>query len=375
VNKWNVVYCRVSSQEQRENQTIAGQRSEVLRYCQARGIQIDKVYDADDGVSGTIRLDQRPGGSQLLADAAAGRIERIIGWKIDRLGRGLRDYLNLKNRLARLGVSVTFTSQELPEGRQGLMMEQFLAMIAEQESLNIKENTCRGLEAKARAGGWTGGSVPLGYRVAGAKHEARLVLHELYAKVVRRLFELCADGKSCTDLVDYLNTEGIPTARQNTSSIWRPGSVHQILTNTIYTGTRQFRRRRWYREENDAGDIIRRIERTPQRVIEYAVPQIVDQDLFDRANQQLKARRNETLAHAKNQYLLRQKITCSVCGLKYTGSVKYYRCAGRHYARTLKPRKPCTGLYLNRSEVEERIWNYIAGFIAFPGDILEELER
>ena len=55
----DAVYLRVSSEEQRERQSIETQRAEALRYCGAHSIASPTVY-ADDGVSGTIPFERRP---------------------------------------------------------------------------------------------------------------------------------------------------------------------------------------------------------------------------------------------------------------------------------------------------------------------------
>ena len=64
-------YFWVSTEDQRERQTIETQVGEVRRHCEQHGIALYDTY-ADDGVSGTIPFDQRPAGARLLQDARAG---------------------------------------------------------------------------------------------------------------------------------------------------------------------------------------------------------------------------------------------------------------------------------------------------------------
>ena len=49
------LYLRVSSDEQKERQTIETQRAFLGEYCRLYGLEVAEVY-ADDGVSGTIQL-------------------------------------------------------------------------------------------------------------------------------------------------------------------------------------------------------------------------------------------------------------------------------------------------------------------------------
>jgi len=59
---------RVSSEEQRERETIAIQREFLQEYCCLYRLKVAQIY-ADDGVSGTVPLHERPEGRRLLEDA------------------------------------------------------------------------------------------------------------------------------------------------------------------------------------------------------------------------------------------------------------------------------------------------------------------
>src|SRR5947207_385202 len=97
------IYARISSEEQRENQTIKTQIDAAKRWVEFQKlvehpIDIAEIY-LDDGVSGTIALDNRPAGKRLFDDAANARFELVLVYKIDRLGRDPRDILNATHRL------------------------------------------------------------------------------------------------------------------------------------------------------------------------------------------------------------------------------------------------------------------------------------
>lgn len=81
-----VLYARVSSEEQRERQTIETQIDEAVSWFAREGIALVGVY-RDEGVSGTIPLEERPDGKRLLADAQAGKFNLVAVYKVDRLGR------------------------------------------------------------------------------------------------------------------------------------------------------------------------------------------------------------------------------------------------------------------------------------------------
>jgi DNA invertase Pin-like site-specific DNA recombinase len=62
------LYLRVSSEEQRERETIELQREFLEQYCTLYGLEVADTYE-DDGVSGTVALHERPVGRRLLEDA------------------------------------------------------------------------------------------------------------------------------------------------------------------------------------------------------------------------------------------------------------------------------------------------------------------
>src|SRR5689334_7827659 len=96
------IYLRVSTEEQRDRQSIETQRDFATRYCDLHSIPISGFY-ADDGVTGTLALADRPEGKRLLEDAKLGRFESVLVYKLDRLGRDPRLLLNAINDLEVLG--------------------------------------------------------------------------------------------------------------------------------------------------------------------------------------------------------------------------------------------------------------------------------
>lgn len=66
------IYCRVSTDEQRDRQTIENQVELAARHCESKGMTVFDFY-RDDGVTGTIPLAERPEGKRLVEDARLGR--------------------------------------------------------------------------------------------------------------------------------------------------------------------------------------------------------------------------------------------------------------------------------------------------------------
>src|SRR5579862_4384321 len=99
------IYVRVSTEEQRERQSIVAQREFAAKFCDLHSLPVYETY-ADDGVSGTIPVGKRAGGNRLLADAKQGKFEQLLVFKLDRLGRETSLILEAVKELKNCGVRV-----------------------------------------------------------------------------------------------------------------------------------------------------------------------------------------------------------------------------------------------------------------------------
>src|SRR5512139_1872893 len=172
------VYLRVSTEEQRERQSIATQREFAERYCQLHSLTVYRVY-ADDGISGTVPLEKRPEGSQILSDARRGRFDQLLVYKLDRLGRETRLILNAVADLEKLGVRIRSGTEEFDTGTAtGRLMLTMLSGFASHEREVIRERSVAGTQRVAEAGAWLGGIVPYGYRKVGEKRNAHIIISD-----------------------------------------------------------------------------------------------------------------------------------------------------------------------------------------------------
>lgn len=148
------IYLRIST----DDQTLDSQSRPVREYCQRRGWTDVTVYE--DIISGS--KDSRPGLNTLLSDVRGGLIERVVCYKLDRLGRSLTHLALLLDELTRNAVPVICvtqgidTSSDNPVGKLQLGV---LMAVAEFERSMIRERTRAGLAA-ARARGVRLGGVP-----------------------------------------------------------------------------------------------------------------------------------------------------------------------------------------------------------------------
>src|SRR6185437_1841637 len=172
------VYVRVSTEEQRERQSIATQREFAVRYCELHQLAVHEVY-ADDGVSGTVPLEMRAAGIRLLEDARRAKFDQLLVFKLDRLGRDTRLILNNVAELEKHGVRVRSMTEEFDTATAtGRLMLTMLSGFAAHERELIRERSVAGTKRLAEAGAWLGGIVPYGYRKRGERGQSRIVISD-----------------------------------------------------------------------------------------------------------------------------------------------------------------------------------------------------
>src|SRR5215203_3510739 len=186
------LYLRVSSDEQRERESIKTQREFFDQYCELYGLEVAETY-ADDGVSGTVPLHERPEGRRLLEDARAKKFETLLVYRLDRLGRSLLVIVDAHDRLQVAGASLRSATEPIDTSNpSGRLIFQMLASFAEYERETIGERTRAGLHRAYRNGTHVG-RIPYGYQVG---EDGRLGVVEEEAAIVREIIANVAVGST-----------------------------------------------------------------------------------------------------------------------------------------------------------------------------------
>jgi DNA invertase Pin-like site-specific DNA recombinase len=139
------IYARVSTFDQEpENQL-----QELRRYIEARGWSV--VEYVDRGVSGS--KDRRPALDALVAAARRRKVDVLVCWRLDRLGRSLKHLITLLEELQTLGVAFISLAEGIDATTAaGKLQMHILAAIAEFERGRIRERVLAGLQRARRAG-------------------------------------------------------------------------------------------------------------------------------------------------------------------------------------------------------------------------------
>lgn len=226
-----VAYCRVSTDGQvgEDKFGIESQRDMIREYCGKNDIEIVNWY-IDEGVSGT--ESNRPALSRLLeGEVENPPVQYVIVAKADRLARDIMLYYGLKSKFADLGLEIISVTEDwsAQDKLTGMILENFLAIVAQIERENIRIRMSGGRRQKAKRGGYSGGKAPMGYKVV----NGMLVINEDEAPVVRFIFERKKQGLSMLSTVKALNDAGFRT---------RGGKEFMISTvQSIWNNERTYR--------------------------------------------------------------------------------------------------------------------------------------
>ena len=239
------IYARVSSERQRQEQTIQSQTAALRELAEQRDLVVpDEFMFEDDGFSGASL--QRPALEQLRDRAFDGCFEVVLCHAPDRLARRYAYQVLLLEELARGGIEVIFAKESERSGSpEDELLRQFQGMIAEYERANRRAVPPRKLH-RARAGAVSVLSgAPYGYRyVKRTEHaDAFYEIDELKAPIVREIFDrYVARRESIVQIGRALTEQHVPT-RTGTPH-WGSSTIWAILRNPAYIGLAAYGRRR-----------------------------------------------------------------------------------------------------------------------------------
>jgi site-specific DNA recombinase len=374
-------YARVSSDDQAMRGTIQTQIDTLERRLASEPDAEIVARYIDDGVSGTIPMDRRPGGGKLMADAIDHQFDELWVLATDRLGRDAPDVLRTRRLVQALGIRLM-----TPAGECNPLVTDIEAVIGDYVRVKFLADTARGIDRAARAGLYPGGIVALGYRAEGENKKARLVPDDSQmwadlsaADLVRQIYErLARRGQSCHEIAAEFNAMGVPTAytrdgrevakvrgqrKERTQNLWRSGRIRNLVVSTTYRGELQYGRR-----------VAK--GRPAREIISARMEPLVSEELWYAAQAALAANRRIP-KNTRRVYLLRGAMTCGTCGLNYVGSWSkdfgWYRCGGQLKERGPIPGK-CTGVSIRTDKIEPAVWADIEAWLRNPGDLLDELD-
>ena len=150
MNKKTAIYCRISTAN--GGQVTDSQKDECTRFCEMKGWQNIEYYE--DKCTGTKA--SRPALDRLVKDMRQGQtVERVVIYKLCRLGRSLTHLSLLLNEFKTLRIPLICTSQGLDTSDSnpcGQLIMGVLMCVADWERQNLLERCAAGIKSAKNRG-------------------------------------------------------------------------------------------------------------------------------------------------------------------------------------------------------------------------------
>ena len=310
-----VIYNRCSTEEESQTDALKKQVQESKDCVAVMGWQlVDTYIEAKSGTSTKGRSEY----NRLFADLETDKFDIVVIKSQDRLMRNVKDwYLFLDRMLTNNKRLYIYIEQKFYTADDALITG-IKAILAEDYSRELSKksnNAHRGRQKNKSA-------FVLTSRIYGYDRtpDKRIVINEEEAEAVRKMFTYCAMGYGSRTISNMLFNEGF---RNRNGKKLTDASVRRLIRSKLPMGTVVMNR---YHYDFNTKKTIKMPE-SKHIVIPNAVPAIVDEELWNRANQKMDQRailEKKNGRHVKGsnpgKYQLSGKLVCGIC------QSTYYRC-------------------------------------------------
>ncbi|WP_051250589.1 recombinase family protein [Paenibacillus harenae] len=347
------IYIRVSTDEQVQGFSIDVQKERLSAFCTSQGWDDPKLY-IDDGYTGTNM--NRPALKRLIRHIEESKIDTVIVYKLDRLGRKQKDVLHLledvfdKNNVAFKSATEPFdTGTSLGKAMIGI-----LAVFAQLERDMIIERTTSGRRQRTGKGMWYGGRLAFGYEWN--KDAQMLEVKPEEAHIVREIFKKYLNGESRLSIAEW-------AAKRTKSRKFDHSIIREILSRVLYTG-----------KLINAGEVV---EGNHEPIIDIETWEAV----------QAETTRRKDGGSPVGEYLLTGLLVCGVCGGNIVHVKRITNRAGRQYVYELyackkqhvrkkdRAGESCTLGYYRREKVEQFVIDEIRKLSVSSSRVKEVIDK
>lgn len=224
----DAIYARQSI-DKKGSLSIEGQ----IELCRKFTVD-DALVFSDKGFSG--KNTKRPAFGELMEAVEAGRVKKIVVYRLDRFSRSLADFSQIwellrKNDVEFLSVNEQFDTSS-PMGRAMLnIVMTFAQLERETTAERVRDN----YHHRVSLGAWPGGPAPYGYALSKAELDGRKVsslIADENAKTVLHIFEEYVRSEtSLRALAKTLTEQGIHGPKREA---WDNVTLSRILRNPVY---------------------------------------------------------------------------------------------------------------------------------------------
>lgn len=369
-----VIYARISDDEN-HTFSVASQIKYGLEYAQQNNIHVPQEYIFEETYSGF--SDDRPELNKIKRLMRQGKIQYIIAYDTTRVARriGIADFLLqdiFDNNVQLHLISWRGPVNDTPYDRQRFYNE---AVYSDTERRIIRERSMRGRKQKVEDDKmWVRGNIDeYGYRSEGSKRNSKLVIVDEEATIIRLIFHLFVSERwKVAHIVKFLISNGYPTASQSRRhwrivSIWSTNMIYRILKSQSYIGIFFA-----YKYKKVNGNSKRR-DKSEWFRLDFPELRIVEDEIFNTAQELLAVGRSINARKPEHQYLLARRLRC---GCNYMRSsvpnrqYRYYICRSRQLGLV-----QCNVPNVRADMLDAKAWDALESLIRSPELTLERLRE
>lgn len=312
-----VLYLRYSSSKQNE-QSIEGQQTKCVEFCQKEKIQIVDTY-IDRAASASKNL-RRDAFEQMIEDSKQRTFDYVVVYKLDRFSRDRIESAIYRQQLKENGVKVLSATEGINDSIESILLESVLEGLNEYYSKELSQKVKRGMDETWKKDKRTGGTVSLGLKSV----DGKLVEDESTSHIVKEVFELADSGFTFEEIAAICNERGYRTKRNRP---FTKSAVWHMTQNDSYIGVCQYKGEKKKLSEG-----------------------IISEDLFNRV-------------HGKKQqkakvFHLTGKVFCSEAEGLFTGTSGTSRNGDRYFYYTCTNRscESCPFHSFKKQELEDEVF-------------------
>ena len=308
-----IIYCRVSTEEQREHGASLDYQEQALRsYCATKNYTIIECYRED--FSAKHHTLERPEMKKIYEYCKhhRGRVDLILFLRWDRFTRSAEFAFRFIRQFREMGVIVN--SIENPIDFTSSDWSTLIGVYcgnAQAENSKISKRTREGIRGTLKKGKWSN-KAPRGYKnVRTGKNECHIEINPETAPQVQQAFIEVAKGVESVNHIRHRLFPAIPES-----------SFRDMLKNPFYIGK----------------IVVPAMNNEPKEIVNGQHPPIIDEDIFNRVQDLLDSKKPQKAQLSKTSnpdLFLRKFLVCPTCGHAITGAKSkgnggyytYYHCS------------------------------------------------
>ena len=292
-----IIYARVSTEMQEEGRSLEFQIRKCEDFCKYNNYTVKEVIqDVESGGN-----DNREGFLRLQKEIKKKSFDVLVVYESSRISRITLTMLNFVLELQKSDIKfISISQSEINTTTPtGMLFFQIFAVLADYERKQISMRVKSNKWARAKAGIWQGGNVPIGYKKIGK--------------------EIVIDEETKEDVIGIFNTYLATKSLKETAKILGKNisSIKWILQNEFYIGNLMYGRK-----QNDINTGIVKINKEI-KIFKGNHPALIDKDIFREVQQQMLFKQRYT--RIEDKYLFTGLIECTCGGKLYTNAPNY-RC-------------------------------------------------